>query len=101
MNIIGEVQPSEQKYFYAPRATRKEKGENNDHPTVKPVSLMEYLVKIYSPENSQVLDPFCGSGTTGVACVNTNRNFVGIDLSKKYTEIAIQRVTVAEQSTTP
>jgi len=101
MNIIGEVQPSEQKYFYAPRATRKEKGENNDHPTVKPIALMEYLVKIYSPENSQVLDPFCGSGTTGVACVNTNRNFVGIDLSKKYTEIAIQRVTVAEQSTTP
>ena len=98
-NIIGEVQNVHQKYFYAPRATRKEKGEDNNHPTVKPVSLMEYLVKIYSPENSQVLDPFCGSGTTGVACVNTNRNFVGIDLSKTYTEIARQRVTAAEQST--
>ena len=46
-NIIGEVQEEHQKYFYAPRATRKEKGADNDHPTVKPVSLMEYLIKIY------------------------------------------------------
>ena len=56
-NIIGEVQPEHQN-TYAPRATRKEKGDNNNHPTVKPVSLMEYLVKIYSPECGQVLDPF-------------------------------------------
>jgi len=96
MNIIGEVNKAEQKYFYAPRATRKEKGDNNDHPTVKPVSLMEYLVKIYSPANSIVLDPFCGSGTTGVAAKKQSRNFVGIDLSAHYTEIARQRVTDQE-----
>ena len=78
-NIIGEVQPEHQKYFYAPRATRKEKGDYNNHPTVKPVSLMSYLVKIYAAEETMVLDPFCGSGTTGVACVNTNRNFIGIE----------------------
>tara|TARA_Y100000022_G_scaffold164721_1_gene148758 strand:+ start:474 stop:1259 length:786 start_codon:yes stop_codon:yes gene_type:complete len=96
MNIIGEVEHEHQKYFYAPRATRKEKGSDNDHPTVKPVSLMEYLIKIYSPVGSTVLDPFCGSGTTGVAAKKQHRNFVGIDLSDHYTEIARQRVTDTE-----
>tara|TARA_S200002703_G_C3796136_1_gene245774 strand:- start:35 stop:958 length:924 start_codon:yes stop_codon:yes gene_type:complete len=96
MNIIGEVNKAEQKYFYAPRATKKEKGVDNDHPTVKPVSLMEYLIKIYSPANSIVLDPFSGSGTTGVAAKKQSRNFVGIDLSEHYNEIARQRVTDTE-----
>jgi site-specific DNA-methyltransferase (adenine-specific) len=90
-NIIGEVQSEHQKYFYAPRATRKEKGADNDHPTVKPVDLMAYLVKIYSPVDSIVLDPFCGSGTTGVASLREGRNFVGMDLSEHYTEISRQR----------
>jgi site-specific DNA-methyltransferase (adenine-specific) len=96
MNIIGEVNKAEQKYFYAPRATKKEKGVDNDHPTVKPVALMEYLIKIYSPFNSIVLDPFCGSGTTGVAAKKQSRNFVGIDLSEHYTEIARRRMTDAK-----
>lgn len=91
-NIIGEVQEEHQKYFYAPRATRKEKGVNNNHPTVKPISLMEYLIKIYSPPNTTVLDPFCGSGTTGIAAVNNKRQFVGIDLSEDYCEIAKNRI---------
>ena len=91
-NIIGEVQPEHQKYFYAPRATRKEKGDYNNHPTVKPVSLMSYLVKIYAAEETMVLDPFCGSGTTGVACVNTNRNFIGIERDEEYYEIAKTRI---------
>ncbi len=91
MNIIGEVENAHQKYFYAPRATRKEKGKYNDHPTVKPISLMAYLIKIYSPVDSIVLDPFCGSGSTGVAAIRENRNFVGIDLSADYTEIARER----------
>ena len=100
MNIIGEVNKAEQKYFYAPRATRKEKGADNDHPTVKPVALMEYLIKIYSPVNSIVLDPFSGSGTTGVAAKKQSRNFVGIDLSEHYNEIARQRCAAIELSTT-
>jgi len=91
-NIIGEVQSTEQKYFYAPRATRKEKGDYNDHPTVKPVALMEYLIRIYSPVNSMVLDPFCGSGTTGVAAIQENRIFTGIDLSEHYTQITHTRI---------
>lgn len=90
-NIIGEVLPAHQKYFYAPRASRKEKGEGNDHPTVKPVSLMEYLIDIYVPEKGVVLDPFCGSGTTGVASVNKGRYFIGIELEQKYVDIAKKR----------
>jgi len=99
-NIIGEVQPEHQKYFYAPRATRKEKGTDNDHPTVKPVSLMSYLIKIYSPPGGIVLDPFCGSGSTGVAAIQESREFVGIDLSQHYVDIATQRCeeTVASES---
>ena len=57
---------------------------------------MAYLIKIYSPINSTVLDPFCGSGSTGVAALRENRNFVGIDLSEHYTEIAKQRCAVPE-----
>jgi len=68
--------------------------EGNNHPTVKPVSLMEYLVKIYSPIGGQVLDPFCGSGTTGVGCINNDREFVGIDLSEDYTQIAKERCDI-------
>ena len=90
-NIIGEVQQEHQKYFYAPRATRKEKGDYNNHPTVKPVSLMSYLVKIYAAEETVVLDPFCGSGTTGVACIKENRDFVGIDMTEEYVEISNKR----------
>jgi DNA modification methylase len=97
-NIIGEVQPEHQKYFYAPRATRKEKGEGNDHPTVKPVSLMEYLIQVYSPIGSKVLDPFCGSGTTGVAAIRKGREFVGVDMDDHYVEIAETRVGEAERS---
>ena len=91
-NIIGEVQPEHQKYFYAPRATRKEKGDFNDHPTVKPVSLMEYLVKVYAPEGGTVLDPFCGSGTTVLAAENVGRIGVGIDMSPEYIEISKKRL---------
>jgi site-specific DNA-methyltransferase (adenine-specific) len=100
-NIIGEVQHEHQKYFYAPRATRKEKGADNDHPTVKPVSLMEYLIKIYSPVNSVVLDPFCGSGSTGVAAMNISRDFVGIDMDEHYCQIAADRVGSACPETPP
>ena len=91
-NIIGDVGESEQKYFYAPRATRKEKGDFNNHPTVKPVSLMEYLIRIYSPEGSTVLDPFIGSGSTAVAANNVNRKCIGIDLSQDYVDITNRRI---------
>ena len=65
------------------------------HPTQKPVALMEYLIRTYTNEGETVLDNCMGSGTTGVACVNTNRNFVGIELDEKYFKIAEERINKA------
>jgi DNA modification methylase len=62
------------------------------HPTQKPVTLMEYLVKTYTNEGETVLDFTMGSGTTGVACVNTGRGFIGIELDENYFEIAKSRI---------
>jgi len=91
-NIIGTTLPEHQKYFYAPRVTRKERGEYNNHPTPKPVALMQYLIKIYTPEGGTVLDPFCGSGSTGIAAMLEERNFLGVDLDSDYIDIAQRRV---------
>jgi len=65
------------------------------HPTQKPVALMEYLIKTYTNEGMTVLDNCMGSGTTGVACVNTNRNFIGIEQDAGYYEIASKRIAAA------
>ena len=65
------------------------------HPTQKPVPLLEYLIKTYTNEGEMVLDNTMGSGTTGVACINTNRNFIGMELDDKYFEIAERRITDA------
>jgi site-specific DNA-methyltransferase (adenine-specific) len=62
------------------------------HPTQKPVALMEYLVKTYTNEGESVLDFTMGSGTTGVACVKTNRKFIGIELNENYFHIAQKRI---------
>ena len=62
------------------------------HPTQKPVALFEYLIKTYTNEGETVLDNCMGSGTTGVACVNTNRNFIGIEIDDEYFEIAKERI---------
>lgn len=68
------------------------------HPTQKPVALMEYLIKTYTNEGETVLDNCMGSGTTGVACKNLNRNFIGIELDKKYFEMAKERIEEQEVS---
>ena len=68
---------------------------NRVHPTQKPELLMEYLIKTYTNDNEVVLDFTMGSGTTGVACVNTNRNFIGMELDDKYFEIAEKRINEA------
>lgn len=64
----------------------------NIHPTVKPIALMEYLIKLITPENGTVLDPFLGSGSTGIAAVRLNRSFIGFELEKEYFEIAQSRI---------
>ncbi len=67
------------------------------HPTQKPVALMEYLIKTYSNEGDTVLDFAIGSGTTGVSCVNTARNFIGIEKDEGYFKIAKDRIETAKQ----
>jgi site-specific DNA-methyltransferase (adenine-specific) len=62
------------------------------HPTQKPVALLEYLIRTYTNEGETVLDNTMGSGTTGVACVNTGRNFIGIEMDKIYFDIASKRI---------
>jgi len=62
------------------------------HPTQKPVALIEYLIKTYTNETEIVLDFTMGSGTTGVACKNLNRDFIGIEMDTDYFEIAKQRI---------
>ena len=66
-------------------------NEKRVHPTQKPVALLEYLIKTYTKENDTVLDFTMGSGSTGVACLQTNRNFIGIELDEKYYNIAKKR----------
>lgn len=68
------------------------------HPTQKPVELMEYLIKTYTNEGEIVLDNSMGSGSTGVAAMNTNRKFIGIELDKKYFEIASNRIGEVSQT---
>ena len=63
-----------------------------DHPSQKPINLIKKLISDYSTENDIILDPFLGSGTTAVACKQLKRNFIGIELSEKYCEIARQRL---------
>jgi len=68
------------------------------HPTQKPVALMEYLIRTYTNEGETVLDFTMGSGTTGVACVNTSRDFIGIELDADYYEIAKGRIAATPQA---
>jgi DNA modification methylase len=80
------------RFFYCAKASKKERGEGNNHPTVKPVSLIKYLVTLVTPPDGVCLDPFMGSGTTAVACINTNRFFIGFELDKGYYDIANRRI---------
>lgn len=71
---------------------RPNSKEKVNHPTQKPVALLEHLIKTYTNEGETVLDNAMGSGSTGVACINTNRNFIGIELDEDYFNIAKERI---------
>jgi len=75
----------------------REHNTKTVHPTQKPVALMEYLIKTYTNKGDTVLDFTMGSGSTGVACKNTNRNFIGIELDSEYFKIAKQRIIKASE----
>jgi site-specific DNA-methyltransferase (adenine-specific) len=78
-----------------PRSVIQFKRETGLHPTQKPVALFEYLIKTYTNEGETVLDNCMGSGTTAIACINTNRNFIGFELDKHYYDIAKERIQKA------
>lgn len=73
------------------------KNDGKLHPTQKPVALFEYLIKTYTNEGETVLDNCMGSGTTAVACINTNRNFIGFELDETYYKLAIERIEKARE----
>lgn len=120
-NVIGEI-PDYQKYFYCPKVGRRERHiglddpgtmnhsvvdhldkqsteKGNNHPTVKPIELMKYLIKLVTPKGGRVLDPFNGSGSTGCAAVELDYQYTGIELDAKYVEIATKRIQAWYEAT--
>ena len=95
-NIITteEFNESYDKNFLVSKPTKKEKGEDNSHITVKPLSLIEHLIKLFSKKDSLIVNPFLGSGTTALACINTNRKCIGIEINKEYYDICIKRCEI-------
>jgi len=80
------------RFFYCAKASPSERGEGNNHPTVKPLSLMKYLCKLITPPGGLVLDPFSGSGSTLIAAKQEGFNYLGIELNPEYVEIAKARI---------
>lgn len=80
------------RFFYCAKATTEERGEGNNHPTVKPVALMRWLTRLVTPKDGTVLDPFMGSGSTALACEAEQFKFIGCELSAAYAEIAERRI---------
>lgn len=81
------------RFFYCAKAAKKEKGEFNNHTTVKPIKLMDYLVKLVTPKDGICLDPFAGSGSTLVACKKLNVKYIGIELIEEHVEIINKRLS--------
>jgi site-specific DNA-methyltransferase (adenine-specific) len=93
-NIVttDKVEESMDRVFLVPKPTKAEKGDYNTHLSVKPVQLISHLVKLFTKEDAIVLDPFMGSGTTAVACIQTKRRYIGFDLNQEYIEITERRI---------
>lgn len=80
------------RFFYCAKTSRKDRGEENNHPTVKPTDLMAYLCRLVTPPGGIVLDPFMGSGSTGKAAMREGFQFIGCELDPQYLEIARSRI---------
>lgn len=87
------------RFFYCAKASPSERGEGNDHPCVKPLALMEWLLRLVSREGQLVLDPFCGSGSTLVAAKRLGRRALGMECDAHYRDIAMGRLAQAEEAT--
>lgn len=103
LNVFGEFSDrtsseprgdtgSAARFFYCVKASKADRGEGNNHPTVKPVDLMRYLCRLVTPSGGLVLDPFTGSGSTGKAALLEGFRFIGFELSAEYAEVARRRM---------
>jgi site-specific DNA-methyltransferase (adenine-specific) len=97
-NIIttDNINDTYDKNFLVKKPSKIEKGDYNNHVSVKPVELMNHLLNIFTKENSLVIDPFMGSGTTMIACLESNRRCIGIEKNKSYYDIAKKRIAEYE-----
>jgi len=93
-----KVFETEPPFFYCPKPSRSEKGDANVHPTVKPIGLMKYLIQMITPASGTVLDPFTGSGTTGIAALRGGFNFVGIEKDPSYFQLIQERLNQFQDS---
>jgi len=102
-NIIttDNIEESMDRVFLVSKPNKKEKGEYNTHLSVKPVSLIAHLLKLFSKEGAIILDPFMGSGTTAVACIQSKRKYIGFDINTEYIKITEKRIEeeTAEKAT--
>lgn len=98
LELFPETKPKESaaRFFYCPKASKKDRNEGNNHPTVKPTALMAYLCRLITPTGGVVLDPYMGSGSTGKAAVQEGFSFVGCELDEDYFDIATARVNNEE-----
>jgi site-specific DNA-methyltransferase (adenine-specific) len=81
------------RFFYCAKASKKDRDEGNNHPTVKPTALMQYLCRLITPAGGTVLDPYMGSGSTGKAALKEGFDFIGCELDEDYYKIAQARIT--------
>ena len=96
LDDVTETDFGNMRAFYCAKASKKDRNEGNNHPTVKPTALMAYLCRLITPTGGVVLDPYMGSGSTGKAAVQEGFSFVGCELDKDYFDIATARVTNEE-----
>jgi len=94
--VTEDVGQDLDKVFLVSKPTKAEKGEYNTHLSVKPTSLIGQLIRLFTKENAIVLDPFMGSGTTAVSCIQNKRQYIGFDINKDYIDITTQRINEAE-----
>jgi site-specific DNA-methyltransferase (adenine-specific) len=93
-NIVttDTIEETLDKVFLVAKPTKTEKGSYNTHLSVKPVNLISHLMKLFTKEGAVILDPFMGSGTTAIACIQTKRNYIGFDINKEYIQITERRI---------
>lgn len=99
-NILhdGETFGERGRFFYCAKASKADRGEGNNHPTVKPTDLMRWLCRLITPPGGNVFDPFTGSGSTGRAALLEGFGFIGAELSPEYVDIALARISAANDN---